>query len=297
MRTYPGAVTGGIAVLALLAACGAPGDPVDGGGESAGPVTSVDELPDGAQIGVPNDPANLGRSLQLLAGEGLITLDPEVEGSVTEQDIAENPRGIQFVPLEAAQLPRSLQDFDAAIVNGNYAIEAGLNPAEDAIVLESGEDNPYANGLVAQGENADDPRVEQLGALLNTQEVHDFIAETYTNGSVVPAFTPTGPAADVQPLDDPGEPLRVGVSPVPHGEILGYVDSELAADAGLDLEIIEFSDYVQPNLQLADGELDANFFQHRPYLAEFLAGQGEGEDFQYLTDVHVEPLGLYVYGG
>ncbi len=148
-------------------------------------VDSLDDLPDGATIGIPNDPSNSGRALALLAAEGLIELAEGAGTSATEQDIVSNPRNLSFEPLEAAQLPRSLEDLDAAVINGNYALEADLNPAEDALALESGEDNPYANLLVVNAEDADDPRVRELADLLTSPEVAEFIENEYS-GSVLP---------------------------------------------------------------------------------------------------------------
>ncbi|WP_152188793.1 MetQ/NlpA family ABC transporter substrate-binding protein [Georgenia satyanarayanai] len=150
-------------------------------------LTSLDELPDGAQVGVPNDPANQARALELLAAEGVFTLAEDVEDP-TIFDVADNPKNIELAELEAAQLVRSLQDFDAAVINGNYALEADLNPAEDAIVLESGEDNPYANLLAVRSEDAESEAILALDEALHSQEVRDFITERWPAGEIIPAF-------------------------------------------------------------------------------------------------------------
>lgn len=149
-------------------------------------VGSVAEIGDGAQIAIPNDPTNAARSLQLLAGQGLITLADTGEASATVLDIEDNPKGLDFVEIEAAQLPRSLPDVDAAVINGNYAIEAGLSPAEDAIAAESPEGNPYANLLVVRAGDESDPRIVILAELLASDEVAQFIADTY-DGTVISA--------------------------------------------------------------------------------------------------------------
>ncbi|QDB80536.1 ABC transporter substrate-binding protein [Georgenia wutianyii] len=149
-------------------------------------VTSLDELPDGAQVGVPNDPSNQARALELLESEGLFTL-ADVEDP-TIFDVADNPKDIELVELEAAQLVRSLQDLDAAVVNGNYALEADLNPAEDAIVLESGEGNPFANLVAVRSEDVEDPALVALDEALRSDEVRAFIEERWPAGEVVPAF-------------------------------------------------------------------------------------------------------------
>lgn len=149
-------------------------------------VGSVDELPDGAQVAIPNDPTNGARALQLLADQGLITLADTGEASATVLDVETNPKGLKFVEIEAAQLPRSLPDVDAAVINGNYAIEADLSPAEDAIAAESPEGNPYANLLVVRAGDEDDPRIVKLAELLASDEVAQFIEETYS-GTVISA--------------------------------------------------------------------------------------------------------------
>ncbi|MBB4701759.1 MetQ/NlpA family ABC transporter substrate-binding protein [Sphaerisporangium siamense] len=151
-------------------------------------VKSTGELANGATVAVPNDATNLGRGLKLLEDNGLIELKPGVGAAATERDVAENPKNIQFKPLEAAQLPRSLEDVDAAVINGNYALEAELKPASDALVLEKAEGNPYANGLVVLKGREGDARIEKLAGLLAGPEVRKFIEDTY-QGSVIPSAT------------------------------------------------------------------------------------------------------------
>ncbi|WP_219414665.1 MetQ/NlpA family ABC transporter substrate-binding protein [Pseudonocardia nigra] len=148
-------------------------------------VTALADLPDGATIGIANDPANEARGLRLLAANGLITLNPGSEATATPRDIASNPKNLQFTELEAAQLPRSLADTDASVVNGNYAIDAGLDPAQDALVLESAENNPNANGLVTRPELQSDPRIQALAELLTSPEVESYIQQTF-QGAVIP---------------------------------------------------------------------------------------------------------------
>ncbi|MEE6271900.1 MetQ/NlpA family ABC transporter substrate-binding protein [Georgenia sp. MJ206] len=149
-------------------------------------LTSLDDLPDGAQIGVSNDPSNQARALELLEAEGVFTLADVDDPSVL--DLAENPKDVELVELEAAQLVRSLQDVDAAVINGNYALEAELNPAEDALVLESGEGNPYANLVAVRAEDVDDPALVALDEALHSEEVRAFIEERWPAGEIIPAF-------------------------------------------------------------------------------------------------------------
>jgi D-methionine transport system substrate-binding protein len=148
-------------------------------------VADLAALPDGATVGIANDATNEARGLRLLAANGLITLNPGSEATATPRDIAANPKNLQFSELEAAQLPRSLEDTDASVINGNYAIDAGLNPAQDALVLESAQNNPNANGLVTRPELEDDPRITALAELLQSQQVKDYIQQTFA-GAVIP---------------------------------------------------------------------------------------------------------------
>lgn len=149
-------------------------------------VTDLAALPQGGTVAVPNDATNLGRALKLLADNGVVTLKDGVGTAATERDVTGNPKNLVFRPLEAAQLPRSLDDVDAAVINGNYALEADLNPSTDALVLEKAEGNPYANGLVVAQGHENDPRVETLVELLTGPEVKKYIEETF-KGSVIPA--------------------------------------------------------------------------------------------------------------
>ncbi|MFE1437744.1 MetQ/NlpA family ABC transporter substrate-binding protein [Streptomyces sp. NPDC058739] len=150
-------------------------------------VKSADALKSGATIAVPNDTVNEARALKLLADNGLITLKDGVGNEATPADITENPRNFKFKELEAAQTPRSLKDVDAAVVNGNYAIEADFKPAQDALVLESAKDNPYGNFLAVKEGNENDPRVKKLAELLTSPEVKKFIEDEYA-GSVIASF-------------------------------------------------------------------------------------------------------------
>jgi D-methionine transport system substrate-binding protein len=148
-------------------------------------VQDVSELADGVTVAVPNDITNEGRALKLLASEGVITLKDGTGTTASPADIVKNPKNLKFKELEPAQLPRSLDDVAAAVINNNYAQDAGLSPAEDAILLESVKNNPYANLLAVKKGNEDDPRVEKLAKLLTSPEVTKFIKDKY-QGSVLP---------------------------------------------------------------------------------------------------------------
>ncbi|MFE1548347.1 MetQ/NlpA family ABC transporter substrate-binding protein [Streptomyces sp. NPDC058718] len=149
-------------------------------------IKSVKDIKAGQTIAVPNDTTNGGRALQLLAENGLITIKPGVGTNAKLSDITDK-KGLEFKELEAATVPRALNDVDAAVINGNYAIEAKLSPAKDAIALEKAEGNPYANFLAVKEGNEKDARVQKLAELLNSPEVKKYIEDTY-KGSVIPAF-------------------------------------------------------------------------------------------------------------
>lgn len=150
-------------------------------------VESVDDIPEGGTIALTNDPGNQARALDLLVEAGLITL-AETDGDATLLDVAENPKNLELVETAPEQLVVSLQDVDAAVVNGNFALEAGLNPAKDAILLEEGEGNPYANFLAVRAEDKDDPALVKLDELLRSDEVRAFIEERWPDGEIIAAF-------------------------------------------------------------------------------------------------------------
>jgi len=142
---------------------------------------SIGELPNGASIAIPNDPSNGGRALLLLQAKGLITLKEGVGLTATPRDITSNPKNFRFQELEAAQLPRSLQDVDAATINGNYALDAGLNPVKDSLIIE-GADSPYVNIVVVQKGMENDPRIVALKKALLSEKVKDHINSRYDGG-------------------------------------------------------------------------------------------------------------------
>lgn len=150
--------------------------------------TSLKEIPKGAAIALPNDPSNEGRALILLHNKGIITLADPTNLSATPIDIIENPKDLAFKELEAAQLPRVLPDVAGAVINTNYALEADLNPLDDAIIME-GSDSPYVNVIAVQAENKDSEKIKILKAVIQSEAVKEFILEEY-EGAVVPAFEP-----------------------------------------------------------------------------------------------------------
>jgi len=147
---------------------------------------SIDEIPDGATIAIPNDPSNGGRALFLLQAYDLITLKGDIGFLATVRDITNNPKNFKFQELEAAQLPRSLQDVDAAAINGNYALESGFNPVNDSLIIEDS-NSPYMNIVVVKKGNEEDAKILALKDALLSDKVKDYIYNNY-NGGVVPVF-------------------------------------------------------------------------------------------------------------
>lgn len=150
---------------------------------------SYAEVPQNGTVAVPNNETNLSRALYLLQSQGLITLKPgftdPAKNQATPRDIATNPKNLKILEVESPQIPRSLPDVDLAVINGNFALEAGLSPAKDALGLEKAKGNPYANILVTTEKLKNDPRIKQLAKDLESPQVAEFIKEKF-KGSVLP---------------------------------------------------------------------------------------------------------------
>ena len=156
----------------------------------AGKTASIADLADGATISVPNDGSNEARALKLLEAQGLITLKADAGFTATVQDIAENPKNLNIVEMEAAQLTISLQDVDLAVINGNYALQAGLNAATDALVTEdpnSDAAQTYANIVAVREGDESREDIQALIKALQSDAVRDFITKTY-GANVIPVF-------------------------------------------------------------------------------------------------------------
>ena len=269
-------------VLALsLAACGSKDNTA--ADNSSDTKTTI-------KIGVPNDTTNEARALLLLQENGIIKLADGVGITATKNDIVENPYNVEIVEAEAAQLPNMLPDLDYAVINSNYAINAGLNPVNDSLLIE-GSASAYANILAVKEGSENEPAVLALKAALESQQVADYIAEKY-NGSVISVVeNPTdGYDATVDYDALKGQTISIAASPTPHAEILEVVKEILAAkDITLDIQV--YNDYVVPNTVVDDGTVTANYFQHLPYLEDFNAQNGT--HIASVAAIHVEPMGLY----
>ncbi len=241
-------------------------------------------------IAVPNDPTNEARALLLLQENGYLTLKEGAGITATVNDIAENPYNITFREVEAAQLPNVLQDVDYAVINSNYAIEAGLNPMEQSLIME-GSASAYANILAVKEGNETSDKIKALAAALESSAVADYITETY-GGAVVGVVENPGdgfdPSVDYDALS--GVTITVAASPAPHAEILS-IAKDILAEKNITLDVKEFTDYIQPNNVVESGEIDANYFQHTPYLDDF--NEQNGTHVVSVAPIHVEPMGLY----
>ncbi|HIR52355.1 MAG TPA: hypothetical protein IAB39_02995 [Candidatus Onthovicinus excrementipullorum] len=241
-------------------------------------------------IAVPNDTTNEARALLLLEEQGIIELDDAAGITATIRDITSNPHNITFKEVEAAQIPNILQDVDYAVINSNYAINAGLNPLTDALAIE-GSSSAYSNVLTVKEGNESTDKTKALAAALESQQVVDFINQKY-NGSVVSTVeNPTdGFDASVNYDALAGQTITVAASPTPHAEILA-VAKEILAQRNITLDVIDYNDYIIPNNVVESGEVDANYFQHKPYLDDFNAQNGT--HLVSVAAIHVEPIGLY----
>ena len=244
----------------------------------------------GVTIAVPNDTTNEARALLLLADQGYITLKEGAGITATIKDIEENPYNITFTEVEAAQLPNVLQDVDYAVINSNYALPAGINPTTDALVME-GSSSAYSNILAVKEGNEETDKTKALVAALSSKQVADYIAANY-DGAVISVVENPGDGYDETVDYDAlsGTTISVAATPSPHAEVLSVV-KDILAEKNVTLNIIEYTDYVQPNKVVDSGEVDANYFQHLPYLEDFNAENNT--HVVSVLAVHVEPMGLY----
>ena len=242
------------------------------------------------EIAIPNDTTNEARALLLLQDQGIITLADGAGITATVKDIQDNPHNIKFQEVEAAQLPTVLQDVDYAVINSNYALDAGLNPVKNALAVE-GSSSAYSNILAVKEGNENTDKIKALKAALESQQIADYIADKY-DGAVISTVDNPGNGYDDSVDYDAlkGTTITVAASPTPHAEILAVAKDILEAK-GITLDVKEFTDYVQPNNVVDSGDIDANYFQHLPYLEDFNAQNGT--HVVSVAAIHVEPMGLY----
>lgn len=245
---------------------------------------------DSISIAVPNDTTNEARALTILENNGIIKLKDGAGITATKNDIVENPYNVEIVEVEAAQIPNVLKDVDFAVINSNYAIDAGINPSKDALVLE-GSYSAYSNILAVKEGRENDPIILALKAALESKQVKEYIDGKYEGAVVSTVENLTDgydTSVDYEALN--GQTVSVAASPTPHAEILS-VAKDILASKDITLKIVEFTDYVQPNNVVDSGEIDANYFQHLPYLENF--NTENGTHVVSVGAIHVEPMGLY----
>lgn len=285
-------VSGVAAAAAALTACGGSSSTASSAasGAASSEAASTAAKLDKIKVAVPNDTTNEARALLLLQENGIIKLRDGAGITATKNDIVENPYSVEIVEAEAARLPDMLKDADYAVINSNYAINAGLNPVNDSLAIE-GSSSAYANILAVKEGNETAPKILALKAALESQQVASFIQSKYS-GSVVSTVDHPGTgyddSVDYEALK--GQTITVAASPTPHAEILEVVKEILAAK-GITLDVQVYNDYVVPNTVVDDGTVDANYFQHLPYLEDFNAENNT--HIVSVSAIHVEPMGLY----
>ncbi len=263
------------------------------GGTNESETENTQASGDGNQkyvVAVPNDSTNEGRALLLLEAQGLIKLKADAGITATILDIEENPYNLEFKEMEAAQLPRVLSEVDYAVINSNYAISADINPVKDSLFME-GSESAYANILACKEGAEETDKIKALVAALESEKVKNFIEENYDGAVVSTVKELTDGFSDEIDYDAlKGETITVAASPTPHAEILGVV-KEILAEKEITVEVTEFEDYVLPNNVVDSGEIDANYFQHLPYLEDF--NKENGTKVVSVSAIHVEPMGFY----
>ncbi len=247
-------------------------------------------LADTITIAVPNDPTNEGRALLLLQSQGVLKLKEGAGLEATKGDIESSIVDIELVEVEAALVPEIKQDVDYAIINNNYALQAGLNPVTDSLLIESA-DSPYVNVVSVKEGNENSDEAKALAAALQSQKVVDFINNTYAGAAVATVTEITdGFDATVDYEALKGKTITIAATPVPHVEVL-KIAAEILAEKGITLDVKEVTDYVTPNEFVENGDVFANYFAHQPYQDSFNAGNGT--HLVTIAGIHVEPMALY----
>ena len=255
-------------------------------------LTAVSALAETVTIAVPNDPTNEGRALLLLQTYGVLTLKDGAGLEAPKNDIASTKDGIEIelYEVEAALVPEIKGDVDYAIINNNFALQAGLNPVTDSLLIEDA-NSPYVNVVSVKEGNETTDAAKALAAALQSQKVVDFINETYAGSAVATVENVTdGFDATVDYAALAGTTISVAATPVPHVEVL-KIAAEILAEKNITLDVKEVTDYVTPNEFVENGDVFANYFAHQPYQDSFNAGNGT--HLVTIAGIHVEPMALY----
>ena len=245
-------------------------------------------LADGITIAIPNDATNEGRALLLLQARGLISLKEDAGITATVADIEDNPLNLKFQEVEAAMVPNVLADVDYGVINGNYALAAELPKA----LLYENSESPYVNVVCVNEANKDTDMAKALAAAVLSQQVVDYFAETYKDGSAIATVeNPTdGFDATVDYDALKGQTIKIACTLDPHSFVL-EIAKEILAEKDITLDITIVDDYVTPNTMVDAGDVFANYFAHQPYQDDFNAQNGT--KIVTIAGVHVEPMGLY----
>ena len=247
---------------------------------------------DTVKIGVPDDTTNEARALQLLADNGIIQLKEGAGETATKADVIAD--GIEIVEVQADLLANQLPDLDYAIINSNFvldALDAGFE-INTALLVEVPEKYlPRANVIAVKGDNADAPLTKALVAAAASQQVKDFIEATYAGAVISVVDEPTdGYDPDVNYDELAGSTIIIAATPAPHAQILNIVKDILAAK-NITLQIEVFTGYTEENPAVDAGDAYANYFQHQPYLDDYVAQTGG--NVVSVAIIHTEPMGLY----
>ena len=255
-------------------------------------LTLTASLADTVTIAVPNDPTNEGRALNILQANGIIKLKEDAGITATKEDIEEYLTAeIEFYEVAADVVPSVVGDVDYAIINGNYALDAGIDP-RTALLTEEAINNPYINVISVKDGNQDTDLAKALAAAATSQQVLDYINEKYSGVVVIAVENVTdGYDASVDYEALKGQTIVVAATPVPHEEILKDVVAPILAEKGITLDVKEVTDYVTPNTMVESGDVFANYFAHQPYQDSF--NEENGSHLVTIAGVHVEPMGLY----
>ncbi len=247
---------------------------------------------DSITIAVPNDPTNEGRALNILQANGVLKLKDGAGITATKEDIEEYLTAeIEFYEVAADVVAHVVGDVDYAIINGNYALDFGIDP-KSALLTEEAINNPYINVISVKEGNEGTDLAKALAAAATSQKVLDYINEKYSGVVVIAVENVTDgydSSVDYDALK--GQTIVVAATPVPHEEILKDVVAPILAEKGITLEVKEVTDYVTPNQFVEAGDVFANYFAHQPYQDSFNAENGT--HLVTIAGVHVEPMGLY----
>ena len=256
-------------------------------------LTLTAALADKITIAVPNDPTNEGRALLLLQSNGILTLKEGAGLEATKLDIDTTAVEIELIEVEASILPeyKLNKDVDYVIINNNFALQAGLNPVTDSLLIEAA-DSPYVNVVSVKSGNEETDAAKALVAAVTSQQVVDYISGKYEGSAVATIENPTdGYDATVDYDALAGQTISIAATPVPHVEILKDVVAAILAEKEITLDVIEVTDYVTPNTLVDSGDVFANYFAHQPYQDSF--NKENNTNLITIAGVHVEPMALY----